>query len=147
MLAAITPGVEGGSWFFKLMGPGEPVGKLEKAFDAFLSSIEFTGKDDKPVTWVLPPGWREGPKKGRYATILPDPGDDEIELTVTTAGGNLLDNVNRWRSQLGLEKVNADALDTFCREVTTTQGKKLMRVDLTGMAPKGPPLPPFMQGR
>jgi hypothetical protein len=148
LLAVVAPAAEGGSWFFKLMGPAETVAKQEAAFDAFVSSIQFTDDKDKPVTWTLPEGWREGPRKGRYATILTCPEDETIELTVMPAGGNLLDNVNRWRrDQLSLEELKADALDTVCREVTTKQGKKVMRVDLTGMATKGRAMPPFMKGR
>jgi hypothetical protein len=149
LLAVIAPGADGQSWFFKLMGPAEPVGKQESAFDAFVSSIRFTDQQDKPVTWVMPEGWREGPKKPiRYATILPCSEDDTIELSVTLFGGGLLENVNRWRvQQLGLEPVKQDQLDTVCREVQTIQGKKVTRVDLSGMAPKGPAMPPFMKGR
>jgi hypothetical protein len=149
LLAVIAPAPEGQSWFFKLMGPAELVGRQESAFDAFVSSIKFTDQQDKQVTWVLPEGWREGPKKPiRYATILPCPEDDTVELAVTLFGGGLLENVNRWRvQQLGLEAVKQDQLDTVCREVQTIQGKKVMRVDLSGMAPKGPVMPPFMKGR
>jgi len=149
LLAVIAPAPEGQSWFFKLMGPADLVRTQESAFDAFVSSIKFNDQHDKPVTWVLPEGWREGPKKPiRYATILPCPEDDTIELAVTLFGGRLLENVNRWRvQQLGLEPVKQDQLDTVCREVQTIQGKKVMRVDLSGMAPKGPAKPPFMKGR
>jgi len=148
ILGVIAPGVEGGSWFFKLIGPADAVAKEQAAFDEFLSSIKFTDAMDKPVTWTLPAGWKEGAKKGRYATLLLGGADDPLELPVTHFGGSLLENVNRWRvQQLGLEPVTQDSLDSCCREVTTKQGKKVMRVDLTGMAGKGPAMPPFMQGR
>ncbi len=148
LLAVIAPGADGQSWFFKLMGPAAPVGKQESAFDAFVSSIQFTEQKDKPVTWVLPEGWRDGPKKLRYATILPCPEDDTIELAIMPAGGSLLDNVNRWRrDQLGLEELKTDELGSVCREVTTIQGKKVTRVDLSGTAQKGSAMPPFMKGR
>jgi hypothetical protein len=104
ILGIIAPGEEGQSWFFKLMGPADGVTKEQAAFDTFLSSIEFPKKGDKPVTWTLPEGWREGPKKGRYATILVGPADEPIELTVMSAGGDLLANVNRWRGQPGSDR-------------------------------------------
>jgi hypothetical protein len=147
ILAVIAPGDEGQSWFFKLMGPADDVAKAQSAFDAFVASIEFANKADKPVTWVLPEGWRDGPKKSRYATILIGAGDEPLELTVISAGGNLLDNVNRWRGQVGLDPLKQENLSESSREVTTKQGKKVTRVDVSGMAEKGPQMPPFMKGK
>jgi hypothetical protein len=62
------------------------------------------------------------------------------------AGGTLLGNVNRWRGQVGLPEITPDKLGTDCREVSTKQGKKVMRVDVSGMAAPGPAMPPFMKG-
>jgi len=146
ILGVIAPGVEGGSWFFKLMGPAEGVGNEVGAFDQFLSSLEFTKSFDKP-SWTLPEGWRAGRKSQmRYATIVMGPADAPLELTVMPAGGSLLENVNRWRDQLTLERIKADELQSVTKEVTTKQGIKVTRVDLTGMAGKGPAMPPFMKG-
>jgi hypothetical protein len=145
ILGAIAPEGDGQSWFFKLMGPAEEVGKQEKAFDAFLASLRFDAKQPKPVTWTLPEGWREGPRKGRYATLLMGEGKEPLELTVLLLGGDLLENVNRWRGHVHLDAVKADALPTMTREVTAKDGRKMTRVDLSGMAPEGPPVPPFMK--
>ncbi len=147
ILGAIAAADEGESWFFKMMGPAEEVSKQEAAFDAFVSSIEIGNQKNRPVSWRLPEGWREGPQKGRYATLLTSPAKDAVELAVSTAGGNLLDNVNRWRGQVGLEPVKQENLEAACREVTTKQGKKLIRVDAKGMAAPGPAMPPFMKGK
>jgi hypothetical protein len=147
ILGGIAPRADEGSWFFKLMGPTEEVSKQETAFDAFLASIQFVDGGDKPVTWTLPEGWRNGPPRGRYATILMGPADDPLELTVMSAGGSLLENVNRWRDQVSLPRVKSEDLGTASREITTKQGKKLTRVDASGMASKGAQMPPFMKGR
>jgi hypothetical protein len=137
-----------GSWFFKMMGPTEAVSAQEKAFDSFLASVKFNDRDEKPVTWTLPEGWREGPRRaGRYATILAGPIDDSVELSIIPAGGSLLENVNRWCGQVGLPKVKDEELSTTSREITTDQGKKMTRVDLRGMATKGEQMPPFMKGK
>jgi hypothetical protein len=147
ILGAIAQEGDGPSWFFKLMGPKDAVSKQEPAFDSFLSSIEFLKQGEKPLNWTLPEGWREGPRKGRYATLLTGPEGDSVELSVMQAGGNLLDNVNRWRGQVGLESVPEEKLGDSSKEVTTKQGRKVMRVDVSGMAGKGAPMPPFMKGQ
>ena len=89
-----------------------------------------------------------GPDRGgRYATILIGPEAHPLELTVMSLGGSLLENVNRWRDQVGLPPVKNEELGTASREVTTKQGKKITRVDASGMASKGAQMPPFMKGR
>ncbi len=146
-LGAISENEEGASWFFKMRGPAEEVGKQESAFDSLLASVDFTKQRDKPVNWQMPEGWHEGPDKGRYATLVTGPAVDAVEVSVMRVGGSLLDNVNRWRGEVGLEKITADDLKTCTREVTTKQGKKLMRVDVSGMAKPGPAMAPFMKGK
>jgi hypothetical protein len=144
ILGAIAAVENGQSWFFKMTGPAEAIAKKEPAFDEFLSSIKFDSEKDKPVAWTLPEGWREGDQKGRYATLLTGPEADAIEISVMLLGGDLLANVNRWRAQVGLEPVKQDTLQSCCREITTKSGKKITRVDVSGMAGPGPAMPPFM---
>ena len=138
ILGVIAPGDEGTSWFFKLMGPAEAVAGQQAAFDQFLSTIEFNKKADKPVTWTLPEGWREGPRKGRYATILIGPGDEPLELSVMPAGGDLLDNVNRWRGQLGLAPLHATGLPAILVHRTTRSGLAVTLVDFANPAATTP---------
>jgi hypothetical protein len=147
ILGAVRAADEGQSWFFKMMGPAEAVGKQEAAFDEFLASTDFADKADKPVSWKLPEGWRDGPAKpARFATLLAGPRDKPVELSIMKVGGGLLENINRWRAQVGLPPVDQRDLQTCSKEVTTKQGKKLTRVDLTGMAAEGPAMmPPFMR--
>src|SRR4029078_826042 len=81
-------------------------------------------------TWEVPNGWQEqAPSSMRVATFhVTGDGAAKADMAVTklagTAGGNL-GNVNRWRSQLGLEPVDEAGLD---RLVTTHEvnGTKIL---------------------
>jgi len=144
ILGIIASQGDGNSWFFKAMGPADLLDKEAAAFDEFLASLAFDG--GAKVTWKLPAGWRDGPEKqGRYATLLLGPGKDAIELSVLSLGGNLLDNINRWRGQVGLDPLPLEQMGDTAKEVSTKQGKKVTRVDLSGTAGKGPAMPPFMK--
>jgi hypothetical protein len=160
LLAAIFPRPDE-TWFFKLSGPVKAVDDQEKTFGSFIRSVRFSGGAEKPVTWEVPPGWRQepaGPRNGeqlRYATFRLGPagprnGEQPLELTVVKLGGvagSVLANVNRWRGQIGLSDITEDKLPTVSRELkvgdTTTR-----LVDMTGPgAKKGTGKPPFASGR
>jgi hypothetical protein len=131
MLAAILPQGER-LWFVKLMGSAAAVAPHAEAFDQFIRSVRFTGSPDRPMTWTVPEGWREEPGKGfRYATLRMGPKDAELELTVSTAGGSLLDNINRWRGQIGLGPVGASELGQVVKDVQV-QGVQAKVIDMTG---------------
>ena len=91
---------------------------------------------DGSVTWQLPDGWT--PVKGssaRYATISITGADGaKGELAVTHFPGDVggdLANVNRWRSQIGLEPIDEAALATSVTQVAA--GPKTIKViDATG---------------
>ncbi len=115
LLAAIVP--QGDKfWFFKLSGPEDAVAEHKQEFDAFLDSLAFPA--DKPPTWKLPAGWRDGEADPmRVATLLLGPNDDPLELAVSRFPRDpanekeaLLANVNRWRDQMGLVHIEADRL-------------------------------------
>jgi hypothetical protein len=116
LLGAIVP--QGDKfWFFKLTGPEDAVEEHKQEFDAFLDSLTFAN-GDKPPTWKLPAGWREEAGDAmRVATLLLGPADDPLELAVSrfprdpaNESDALLANVNRWRDQMGLPRVEADRL-------------------------------------
>ncbi|UCE02237.1 MAG: hypothetical protein JSW67_13440 [Candidatus Latescibacterota bacterium] len=77
------------------------------------------------VHWELPEGWRQLPGEGmRFATLIleegSEPGGKPLELRVTPLGlfaGDPLANVNRWREQIGLEHITAEALDSVAHEI------------------------------
>jgi hypothetical protein len=107
-LGAIFP-AKGESWFARVQGAEARVTPLVDAFETFVKSFRFTGKADEPITWTLPPGWEKDRERDeskaifkRFATIkLKD--QPELEVVVAQAGGTVLDNVNRWRGQIGLK--------------------------------------------
>jgi len=111
MLGAIIVAGDAG-WFFKLTGDPESVEAQQEAFRSLVKSVNFAA-DGKP-SWTLPAGWQELPGgQFRYATIrLPQTTADgkPLEVTVSTAGGDVLANVNRWRGQLNLKPITADEL-------------------------------------
>ena len=114
MLAAIVP-YDSELWFFKLQGPPDEVAARDGEFHEFLKSVRFA--NDSKLEWTLPATWTETPgNKNRYATLVLS-GQPPLEVTVTVlaAGGDdrtqqLLNNINRWRGQLGLTDIKADDL-------------------------------------
>jgi hypothetical protein len=79
----------------------------------------FAGKLPVPpaqaaLVYKSPPGWHELPAKGfRVAAFLVAEGDQHADVTVIPFPGDvggLLANVNRWRNELGLAKIDSDQL-------------------------------------
>src|SRR6476660_5175329 len=68
-----------------------------------------------PIKWKAPEGWTEVPPSSmRYASFSA-PADEggKIDISVVTFpgdGGNDADNINRWRGQMGLAPVDANAV-------------------------------------
>lgn len=118
MLAALVPIGDNG-WFFKLTGSKEAVSAEADRFQELLKSLKVDG--DRPV-WTTPDGWEEEDGSGmRAATFKIASGDESLECSVIplpARGGAaasddyLLDNVNRWRKQLGLAAWSAEELKT-----------------------------------
>lgn len=73
-----------------------------------------------PLAWTLPAGWSPAPAKTmRLAVFAVDLGggaSGECGVFLFPGGGDRLANVNRWRGQVGLPPVEADALE---RELAT----------------------------
>jgi hypothetical protein len=113
MLGAVIP-IEGYAWFFRINGDTQQLQQHVEPFKEWVASIRFEG--DKP-TWKLPDQWRRKPASGmRFATILPDPEEDDLELTVIPLPlegdpkQSILANINRWRGQLGLKPIGEEQL-------------------------------------
>jgi hypothetical protein len=151
MLGAVVP--HGNAfWFFKVSGTGEEIESHVAEVAAFLDSLKFEG--DKPV-WKLPQGWHDQPGDAmRYSTLLLGRSDNAPELTVTKldrqGGGEVepgvLQNVNRWRTQMGLGSIEADQLAETAprREV---HGVTSYRVDMTGPKSGKTAKGPMMDGK
>src|SRR5712672_2639384 len=68
-----------------------------------------------PIKWTTPEGWTEVPPSSmRYASFSVSAQDgDKIDISVVTFpgdGGSDSDNINRWRGQMGLAPVDANAV-------------------------------------
>jgi hypothetical protein len=133
MLGAIVPRGQQ-LWFFKLVGPNEAVAAQATPFARFIDSLNFKDAADSPPEWKLPEGWTQEPGSGmRYATIAVDSPGKKLDLSVTTfpkPEGNedsaILLNVNRWRGQLGLEKIAAAQLAEKSKSVKLPFGRAVV---------------------
>jgi hypothetical protein len=70
----------------------------------------------------------------RYASFNAEKNGEKVDISVVTfpgEGGSDVDNVNRWRQQIGLPAVGVEALKSM---ITTTHGNDLHleTVDMTG---------------
>jgi hypothetical protein len=67
-----------------------------------------------PIRWTTPEGWTEVPPSSmRYASFSAPADGGKIDISVVTFsgdGGSDADNVNRWRGQMGLAPVDANAV-------------------------------------
>ncbi len=67
----------------------------------------------------------------RAASFAVTDGDKKVDISAIAAGGNELDNVNRWRKQIGLEPVSQEELDSTAR-VVEVDGTTARMFDLVG---------------
>ena len=73
------------------------------------------GEEPEPpqIKFTLPKGWKETPP-GQFQIsrfVVGDP-QDPVEISISSAGGDLAANVNRWRGQVGLEPVAEQEMAT-----------------------------------
>jgi hypothetical protein len=135
-LGAIVPLAEQG-WFFKLTGPKDAVAAQEANFGDFVKSLRFS-PEGKP-SWTLPDGWTEKPGSGIRHATLAIAGDKPLEVTVIVlpkSGDDaeyLLANINRWRGQLRLAPIEAQALASESSRVPL-DGTAATVVNLVGHA-------------
>lgn len=68
--------------------------------------------DSEDLTFAAPAGWEKGPGNAfsRAAFKVTD-GDQAADITITAAGGDLLQNINRWRGQLKLDPWDKNELE------------------------------------
>lgn len=121
------------TWFFKVNGPVEQVNATEDQWLSFLDSVKFEAGEPK---WSAPDQWSTaGPKPMRFATLVIRDSDEEskppkskpLELAVSNLGPNqnMLLNVNRWRGQLGLDKLTQEQLGDHLKTKKTEHGEYL----------------------
>lgn len=144
MIGAIFPR-EDSLWFIKLSGPVAEVETAATAVSKFVGSVRFP--DDKAISWTVPEGWKQDtkPHEMRYATFLIGSGAKPLELTVTKLPPqSVLDNVNRWRGQLGLPPVSEENMETVCKKLDVAGGPVFV-MDMVGTQ-NGKGMPPFAAG-
>jgi hypothetical protein len=134
LLGAIVPRADF-YWFFKVDGPPEAVASQEKNYESFIQSLKFSGDENNPVTWTVPEGWVQQPgDKMRFATLTMRAKDRNLELSVTkfdAKSNNVIDNVNRWRGQLDLPKVDDEELARAVKKIKV-ENEDVILVDILG---------------
>lgn len=126
------------AWFFKLTGDPDAVSSRREAVTKFLRGVRFSAAG-KP-TWDLPAGWKERPgDQFRFATL--ELGDPPLDLAISELPRSddgpsdeeyILQNIDRWRGQLGLEPTTSEALAKESEQLTVG-GFPATLVELTGM--------------
>jgi hypothetical protein len=139
-------------WSFKMFGPPDVVEQQKANFDAFIRSIHFTAGDAQPApsplpsaaagnsksdspSWTPPPGWeKDPPMPMRAVSFHIGSGDSRADVIVTRLGkdsmGAFIDNVNRWRGQVGLPPVTDSSASP--PQQTSVGGNAAASFDFTG---------------
>jgi hypothetical protein len=139
---------EGKISFFKMRGNAELVGAEKANFLKWVSAMRSGGADetkvvssasspDKPqIKWEIPPGWSSAPASAmRYASFAPaDESGGKVDISVVTFpgdGGSDLENVNRWRRQIGLPATDESAMNSMVAPLKTA-AENFSSIDMTG---------------
>jgi len=143
-------------WFFKAVGPADVLDSEKAAFDTFMQSVSFVQTSAPTaqhplhhhnISFDTPQGWQPHEqaqlKAPRVAAFTITDGDHAALVTVTRFPGDqvgsALDNINRWRRQVGLDPVNDMQRQTTATiTCKSTQGVLL---DLLGPPPPDTPTP------
>jgi hypothetical protein len=86
----------------------------------------------EPFTYDVPASWERPNREVPFAQIafLPTQAGEAVALvTVSSVKGSQLDNVNRWRTQLGLKETTQEQLDRSARSLQVA-GRGATYVDL-----------------
>jgi hypothetical protein len=118
-------------WVFKLIGPEGAVTPHQAEFEAFIDSVKF-GDGAKSPDYKVPEKWRAA-KRPQFSMAAYHVGTEEDApvLTVTPARGSVVDNIERWRGQLGLKPGDADEIKRTMKEKKIGDATAVL-VDLTG---------------
>ena len=138
----------GSMWFFKMMGDDGLVRSQKDAFVKFLAQYQISHDDhshDAPagqtpaVTSSAEPTAKNPAAPATWKQVPPGPmqeakfvvGEGKATVTLSTAGGGLLPNVNRWRGQIELPPVTEKDLETLAVPLDLTDAKGTL-VDMRG---------------
>ncbi len=91
-----------------------------------------------PFDCQVPNGWTRGTASAmQLAAFDVRDGDRQAGITVSTAGGNLAANINRWRGQVGLADASAAEIDQQARKIQI-DGHDGTSVELVGPESSSP---------
>jgi hypothetical protein len=127
-------------WFFKMRGRPQAIGLRVKPLEAFAATLKMPADEGMPK-YDLPAGWVHTRASNQFALISIRTGHryTPLPMDVSKAGGELADNVNRWRDQVGVKRLSADEIPGSLREITIGDGTKAYWVDLSGPGGSKPP--------
>ena len=137
-LAVIVPGADKFSRYIKLKAATDAVDAVEPQYLAFVKSIQVPATDEQPLTYDVPAGWLELPKRQFVAAAFRAGSPEKpVEITVSgPIGGDLLGNVNRWRKEVGLDEVGTDKLPESSKPLDGGPPGAIL-VDIRGTAQTG----------
>lgn len=110
------------------------------------------------IAYEAPEGWEDihHDEGMRFATLLVEEGDDQLEVSIIPLGGGaggVVANVQRWRGQLGLGEATQEELAEQITEIQGRDGTPGLLIDMTGPGPEDSTLGPqrmlaaiFIQG-
>ena len=146
--------------FVKLTGPAAVVAAEAANFDAFMNSLRLEevgaahsegdghdhaaeaasdtaanplGGSNQGLEWSAPSGWTRDPDRTTRVATLRPPNTTETECAITSLssdGGGIKSNVDRWRGQIGLGPIAVDELAKL--PTVTLCGKEGVLIDLLG---------------
>lgn len=141
---------ESGTAFFKMRGNAALLGAEKENFLKWVSASRSAAttspiantsqppaNSDKPpeIKWNVPAGWSPAaPSAMRYASFTAEKNGEKVDISVVTFpgdGGSDVQNVNRWRQQIGLPAVGAELLQSMITPVHAGD-LHLDTVDMTG---------------
>ena len=130
-------------WFFKAMDDPSRLGPLTSEIRKLVETAKLPTDESGEPTWTLPEGWtREPGNQFRFATIRAGADRSAPEISVSKLPGPeagdedayVLDNVNRWRGQIGLAPLAKAGLASETEEIKAGDVTGVW-VDMTGEAP------------
>lgn len=116
-------------------GPPAPRSTLDQRMRGMTPGASPHGHAGGPSapawSWATPEGWEALPPAPMRIAGWRMAGAPGVECTLSTAGGSLADNVNRWRRQMSLAAVGEDAIAAL-PERGTLAGQPARWVELEG---------------
>jgi len=147
-MTAVALDRPGAAVFVKMVGPAADVRGETENFKALCASLRDApaqaaapaaptvgGFEQGPFQWTAPAEWTQAPAKQMRVVTFNPKSDPNVECYVTLLGGaagGLEANVNRWRQQLHLAPLTADAIAKL--EAVKVLGRDARFVEVDGGA-------------